>query len=55
MKVGDLIRYIGSLHIVVSIEKSVPVARKGLETVVLKDTKTLETRTIPMKWIGSRK
>ena len=55
MKVGDLIAYIGSPHIVVSIEKSVPVARRGLEQVVLKDTKTLETRTVPMKWIRSSK
>ena len=55
MKVGDLITHARELHIVVSIEKSVPVARRGLEQVVLKDTKTLETRTIPMKWIRSLK
>jgi hypothetical protein len=51
MKVGDLIYYLSTPHVVVSIEQSVPVARRGLEAVVLKDTTTLETRTLPMKWI----
>ena len=50
MKVGDLITHCATPHIVVSIEQSVPVARQGFEQVVLKDTTTLETRTIPMKW-----
>ena len=55
MKVGDLITHARELHIVVEIRPSVPVARAGLEQVVLKNTKTLETRTIPMKWMRSLK
>jgi len=51
MKVGDLIAHANTPHIVVSIEQSIPVARKGLEMVVLKNTKTLETRRLPMKWL----
>ena len=52
MKVGDLITHSNEPHIVVKIRPSIPVARVGLEQVVLKNTKTLETRTIPRKWIG---
>ena len=52
MNIGDLIAYRGTPHLVVEIRPSVPVARAGLETVVLLDTKQLETRTIPRKWIG---
>lgn len=51
MKVGDLVYYLRIPHIVVTIEQSVPVARRGFQTVVLKDTTTLETRTLPMKWL----
>ena len=53
MKVGDLIRYQSELYIVVEISPSVPVARAGLETVVLHHTKSMKQRTIPMKWIRS--
>jgi hypothetical protein len=55
MKVGDLITHARQLHIVIEIKHSTPVARVGLEELVLKNTKTLETRTIPMKWIRSLK
>jgi len=55
MKVGDLIGFRGTPHIVVKIRPSIPNARAGQETVVLLDTKQLETRTIPMKWIRNRK
>ena len=51
MKVGDLIDYNGELYIVVKIRPSIPTASTGQEIVVLKDAKTLETRTLPMKWI----
>ena len=51
MKVGDLITHTNVPHIVVEIRPSVPVARAGLETVVLLNPKTLKTRTIPMKWL----
>ena len=53
MRVGDLIVYRGTPHLVVKIRPSIPGARAGLEVVVLKDAKTLETRTIPTKWIRS--
>ena len=52
MKVGDLVYYTNEPHIVVEIRPSVPVARAGLEQVVLLNPKTLKTRTVPMKWIG---
>ena len=55
MKVGDLIEYNDAPYIVLKIRPSTPVARVGLEELVLKNTKTLETRTIPMKWIRSLK
>ena len=55
MKVGDLVNYTSEPHIVVKIRPSIPVARAGLEQVVLKNTKTLETRTIPIKWLRSIK
>ena len=51
MKVGDLVNYTSEPHIVVEIRPSVPVARAGLEHVVLLNPKTLKTRTVPMKWI----
>ena len=51
MKVGDLIQYNGAPHIVLSLAPSKPVARVGLEHVVLKNTQTLKTHTIPLKWI----
>ena len=51
MKVGDLIIHANTPHIVISIEQSIPVARKGVEIAVLKNTKTLETRRVPMKWL----
>ena len=50
MKVGDLIEYDGAPYIVLKIRPSVPVARPDLEQVILKNTKTLETRRVPMKW-----
>ena len=50
MNIGDLISYRGAPHIVVGFEQSVPVARPDLEQVILKNTKTLETRRVPMKW-----
>jgi len=55
MKVGDLIKYKGELHIVVKIRPSVPVARPELEQVVLHHTKSMKQRTVPMKWIRNRK
>ena len=55
MNIGDLIKYKGELHIVVKIRPSIPNARAGQGTGVLLDTKQLETRTIPMKWIRNRK
>ena len=51
MKVGDLIEYNGAPHIVLKIRPSEPVARVGLESVVLKNTKTLKTYAIPVKWV----
>ncbi len=51
MKVGDLISYRGTPHIVIEIKQTAPVARAGLEVVVMLDTTQLETRTIPMKWM----
>ena len=51
MKVGDLIEYNDAPHIVLKIRPSRPVARVGLEQVVLKNTQTLKTHTIPRKWI----
>ena len=51
MKVGDLVNYTSEPHIVVEIRPSVPVARAGLETVVLLNTQTLKIRTVPMKWL----
>ena len=51
MKVGDLIEYNDAPHIVLKIRSSRPVARVGLEQVVLKNTQTLETTTIPVKWV----
>jgi len=51
MKIGDLINFRGTPHIVIKIRPSIPVVRAGQEIVVLKDAKTLETRTIPTKWI----
>ena len=51
MKVGDLITHCAAPHIVVSIKQSAPVAKRGLEAVVLKNVVTLETRTVPMKWL----
>ena len=53
MKVGDLVKYTNEPHIVVEIRPSVPVARAGLETVVLLNTQTLKTRTVPLKWVRS--
>ena len=53
MNVGDLVTHANIPHIVVEIRLSVPVARAGLETVVLLNPKTLKTRTIPMKWLRS--
>ena len=50
MKVGDLIIHANAPHIVVGFEQSAPVARPDLEQVILKNTKTLETRRVPMKW-----
>ena len=55
MKVGDLIEYDGAPYIVLKIRPSVPVARQGSEQVVLKNTQTLKTRTIPIKWMGRSK
>ena len=55
MKVGDLIKYKGELHIVVGFEQSAPVARPELELVVLHHTKTMKQRKVPMKWMGSLK
>ena len=55
MNIGDLIRHQGELHIVVGFEQSAPVARAELEQVVLLNTQTLKTRTIPMKWMRSLK
>ena len=55
MNIGDLIGFRGTPHIVVKIRPPIPNARTGQEIVVLKDTKTLETRTIPTKWIRNRK
>ena len=51
MKVGDLVNYNRELYIVVEIRPSVPVARAGLETVVLHHTRSMKQRTAPMKWI----
>ena len=51
MNIGDLIVYRGTPHLVVKIRPSIPNARAGQEIMVLKDAKTLETRTIPLKWI----
>ena len=51
MNVGDLIDYNDAPHIVLKIRPSRPVARVGLEQVVLKNTQTLKTYTIPRKWI----
>ena len=53
MKVGDLVNFTFEPHIVVEIRPSVSVARAGLEQVVLFNPKTLETRTIPIKWLRS--
>ena len=58
MKVGDLVYYLDIPHIVVSIEQTVPVAIRGFgdyRKTVLKDTTTLETRTLPMKWLKGDK
>ena len=55
MNIGDLIGFRGALHLVVKIRPSIPNAIAGQEIAVLKDTKTLETRTVPMKWIRNRK
>ena len=52
MRVGDLIVYRGTPHLVVKIRPSIPNNRAGQEMVVLLDTKQLETRSIPRKWIG---
>ena len=51
MNVGDLIEYNDALHIVLKIRPSKPVAREGLQQVVLKNIQTLKTHTIPRKWI----
>ena len=51
MNVGDLIKYNGAPHIVLKMRPSKPVARVGLEQVVMKNTQTLKTHTIPRKWI----
>ena len=51
MNIGDLIEYDGAPYIVLKIRPSRPVARQGLEQVVLKSTQTLKTRTIPVKWM----
>ena len=51
MNVGDLIQYNAAPHIVLRIRPSKPVARVGLEQVVLKNTQTLKSHTIPRKWI----
>ena len=51
MKVGDLIEYNDAPHIMLSIAPSKPVAKVGLENVVLKNTQTLKTYTIPRQWI----
>ncbi len=51
MKVGDLIEYNDAPHIVLKIRPSRPVARVGLEQVVLKNTQTLKTYAIPVKWM----
>ena len=51
MKVGDLIEYNDAPHIVLKIRPSKPVARQGLEQVVLKNTQTLKTYAIPVKWV----
>ena len=53
MNVGDLVKYTNEPHIVVEIRPSVPVARAGLEQVVLLNTQTLKTRTVPIKWVRS--
>ena len=55
MKVGYLIGFRGTPHLVVKIRPSIPNARAGQEIAVLKDAKTLETRTVPLKWIRSSK
>ena len=55
MKVGDLISFRGTLHVVVKIRAAIPNGTDAREIVVLKDTKTLGTRTVPMKWIRSSK
>ena len=55
MKVGDLIQYNDAPYIVLKIRSSRPVARVGLEQVVLKNTQTLETTTIPVKWVRRSK
>lgn len=51
MKVGDLIAYDGEPHLIIRIEQSVPVAKKGLEKAVLMNTKTLTTFTVSLKWL----
>ena len=51
MKVGDLIDYNDAPHIVLKIRPSRPVARVGLEQVVLMNTQTHKTYAIPRKWI----
>ena len=51
MKVGDLIAYHGEPHLIIRIEQSVPVAKKGLEKVVLMNTKSLTTFIMPLKWL----
>ena len=53
MNVGDLVKYTNEPHIVVEIRPSVPVARAGLEQVVLVHCKTLKQRTVPLKWVRS--
>ena len=55
MKDGDLISFRGTLHLVVKIRAAIPNGTDAREIVVLKDAKTLETRTLPMKWIRSSK
>tara|TARA_R110002167_G_scaffold153748_1_gene347980 strand:+ start:146 stop:307 length:162 start_codon:yes stop_codon:yes gene_type:complete len=51
MEIGDLIEYNDAPHIVLKIRPSEPVARVGLEHVVLKNTQTLKTHIIPVKWV----
>ena len=53
MNVGDLVTHVNIPHIVVEIRPSIPVARAGIDQVVLLNIQTLKTRTIPMKWLRS--